>query len=116
MEVKVLFFARSRELAGAPEAAVPLPAGATTASLLAQLLERYPALAEIQGAFVLSLNQEYLAPGQVRGGGGWGACGSLCLGSLLGGAGASAAQASAVCSLPLATARKSVPIGMEAAA
>lgn len=60
----MLFFARSRELTGTAEAAVRLPAGATTAGLLAHLLEAYPALAEIQDAFVFSLNQEYLAPGQ----------------------------------------------------
>jgi molybdopterin converting factor small subunit len=38
MEVKVLFFARSRELAGATEAIMSLPEGATTLDLQAQLL------------------------------------------------------------------------------
>lgn len=38
MEVKVLFFARSRELAGATEAMMSLPEGATTLDLQAQLL------------------------------------------------------------------------------
>lgn len=64
MQVKVLFFARSRELVGTPEAAVELPEGSSTTMLMQQLLERFPQLSEIQGRFVLSLNQEYLAPEQ----------------------------------------------------
>lgn len=40
MEVKVLFFARSRELAGKSEAGVALPDGATTGGLLKVLLEQ----------------------------------------------------------------------------
>ena len=64
MEVKVLFFARSRELAGTPEAQLHLPEGSTTSALLEQLLSQFPQLSEIRGAFVFSLNQEYLAAGQ----------------------------------------------------
>ncbi|PSC76565.1 Molybdopterin synthase sulfur carrier subunit [Micractinium conductrix] len=64
MDVRVLFFARSRELAGTSEATLALEAGSTTAALLPRLMEQYPWLAELGGSFVLSLNQEYLAPGE----------------------------------------------------
>lgn len=40
MEVKVLFFARSRELAGASEAKVEVPADATTATFLEELYSK----------------------------------------------------------------------------
>lgn len=40
MEVRVLFFARSRELAGISEARLTLPAGSTTAALLQQLMQQ----------------------------------------------------------------------------
>mmetsp|Transcript_36130 Transcript_36130/g.90777 ORF Transcript_36130/g.90777 Transcript_36130/m.90777 type:complete len:88 (+) Transcript_36130:142-405(+) len=65
--VTVLFFARSRELVGAPELNVSLPAGATTRDLLARLLEQYPDLASIQETTIFALNQEYLEPGQEAG-------------------------------------------------
>ncbi|PRW59343.1 Molybdopterin synthase sulfur carrier subunit [Chlorella sorokiniana] len=64
MDVRVLFFARSRELAGTSEASVTLEPGSTTTVLLQQLLQKYPQLQELQGSFVFSLNQEYLAPGE----------------------------------------------------
>ena len=38
MDVKVLFFARSRELTGTQEARVTLPEGSTTAALLERLM------------------------------------------------------------------------------
>ena len=40
MEVRVLFFARSRELTGTSEARLTLPDGSTTAALLQQLLRQ----------------------------------------------------------------------------
>lgn len=64
MDVRVLFFARSRELAGTSEATLTLQPGSTTAALMQQLLKQYPQLEQLQGSFVFSLNQEYLAPGE----------------------------------------------------
>lgn len=64
MDVRVLFFARSRELAGASEATLSMQPGSTTAILMPRLLEQFPQLAELGGSFVLSLNQEYLAAGE----------------------------------------------------
>lgn len=40
MQVRVLFFARSRELAGTSEASVTLEPGSTTTVLLQQLLQQ----------------------------------------------------------------------------
>ena len=40
MDVRVLFFARSRELAGTSEATLALEAGSTTAALLPRLMEQ----------------------------------------------------------------------------
>ena len=40
MEVKVLFFARSRELAGSSEANIEIPSDATTATFLEELYSK----------------------------------------------------------------------------
>lgn len=64
MEIKVLFFARSRELAGTTEKILKLQEGCTTKTLVDELLAEFPDLSQIRGSFVLSLNQEYLSPGQ----------------------------------------------------
>jgi molybdopterin converting factor small subunit len=40
MEVKVLFFARSRELAGVGDALLQLPAGADTKTFIEQLYQK----------------------------------------------------------------------------
>ncbi|CAL5221764.1 g4017 [Coccomyxa viridis] len=63
MKIKVLFFARARELAGTTEAEADLPEGSTAKEAMQMLLEKYPDLREIEGEegkCVLALNQEYL--------------------------------------------------------
>ncbi|KAL4523937.1 hypothetical protein Ndes2526B_g08164 [Nannochloris sp. 'desiccata'] len=65
MDVNVLFFARSRELAGVGDALLQLSAGADTASFIEELYRKYPSLEEIRGAFALAVNQEYLPAGEV---------------------------------------------------
>ena len=60
MDVKVMFFARSRELAGCSEAVVSVPEGTDTAGLQAALLQQYPNLAQVFGSCLLSLNLEYV--------------------------------------------------------
>ncbi|KAI3438433.1 hypothetical protein D9Q98_000864 [Chlorella vulgaris] len=60
LEVRVLFFARSRELAGTNETTVSLEDGSSTKTLLLLLFQQYPQLEELRGNFVFSLNHEYL--------------------------------------------------------
>ncbi|DBA98795.1 hypothetical protein WJX77_008747 [Trebouxia sp. C0004] len=62
--VTVLFFARGRELAGVSQISVKLQDAADTEQLLQYVLNKYPKLSEIVATTVLSLNQEYLDPGQ----------------------------------------------------
>jgi molybdopterin converting factor small subunit len=52
IRVRVTFFALARDLAGAGNADVELPAGATNATLLAALVGRYPALATDEVAVI----------------------------------------------------------------
>lgn len=59
----VLFFARSRELAGTGQLEVDIHEVANTSQLWQWLLEHHPSLAEIRSTTVFALNQEYLEPG-----------------------------------------------------
>eukprot|EP00246_Nothoceros_aenigmaticus_P007620 TRINITY_DN21557_c0_g1_i1.p1 TRINITY_DN21557_c0_g1~~TRINITY_DN21557_c0_g1_i1.p1 ORF type:complete len:110 (-),score=31.96 TRINITY_DN21557_c0_g1_i1:95-424(-) len=60
VKVKVLLFARARELAGVPELEMELAAGLTTDECVAVVVERFPALQAVQEAMVLALNQAYV--------------------------------------------------------
>ena len=61
MRLKVLFFARSREIVGASELALELGDGATTSTLLERLLREHPGLQEVMRACVFAVNQEYVS-------------------------------------------------------
>ncbi len=57
----MLYFARSREVAGTAEEVVELEGSqATTAGLVAHLVAQRPALAGVLRTSVLALNQEYV--------------------------------------------------------
>jgi len=60
VEVRVLFFAKARELAGQNGATVSLPSQGNGASLRAALERQLPALRGLGGAYVLALNEEYV--------------------------------------------------------
>jgi molybdopterin synthase catalytic subunit len=61
MNVRVLFFASYREIAGADELRVELPAGAVAADLVARLRERGESWARLPPSPALAVNLEYAA-------------------------------------------------------
>ena len=56
--MKVLFFARARDLAGAAEAVIELPSGATVANLRHALADRYPKLAPLMERCAMAVDNE----------------------------------------------------------
>src|SRR5574342_405208 len=59
MNVKVLFFGQLRELVGASEESVELPAGASVADLISHYQQRVPRLREFRPSLAVAVNQEY---------------------------------------------------------
>lgn len=57
--MKVLLFARARDLLGRDAVEVDLPAGATVADLRRTLAARYPALASLLEKSVLAVDNEF---------------------------------------------------------
>ena len=57
--MKVMFFARARELAGAGEANVDLPVGATVAHLRVELIRLYPALGALLPRCAIAVDDDY---------------------------------------------------------
>lgn len=65
MKLRVLFFSQLKEIVGASELALDLPAGTTVADLLAQLCRDHPALAQwdrnlLFGAGVEFVGRDYV--------------------------------------------------------
>ena len=63
MKVTVLCFARAREIVEASELRVELPDGATSADLVARLVQQHPKLEDLFKSCVLAVNQEYVQLG-----------------------------------------------------
>lgn len=60
LKVKVLMFARARELAGTSELELLMPEGCTTAECVTELAAKFPPVETIQDCIVLALNLNYI--------------------------------------------------------
>lgn len=65
MTVRVLFFGPVRDLLGAREQTVDLPAGATLRALFDHYAARVPRLNDLAASIVLARNQEFADPGAI---------------------------------------------------
>ncbi|GIL52471.1 hypothetical protein Vafri_8340, partial [Volvox africanus] len=62
MRIKVLFFAKSREVAGLSEQVFELENGANTEDLLQLIISRHPGIDGLMKTCVFAVNQEYVRP------------------------------------------------------
>ncbi|XP_059631019.1 molybdopterin synthase sulfur carrier subunit [Cornus florida] len=65
VEIKVLFFARARDLTGLTDMQLGVSSGSTARDCLNKLIARFPSLKEICECMVLALNEEYTSESAV---------------------------------------------------
>lgn len=65
MSIKVLLFAKARELAGTDELTLNVVPKLRTSDLVAQIEAKCPDLTILRRSFVLALNQDYVEHNQV---------------------------------------------------
>lgn len=59
VQIKVLFFAKARDITGLTELSMEVSSGSTTQDCLNKLVAKFPNLDEIRQCIVLALNEEY---------------------------------------------------------
>ncbi|KAJ8759533.1 hypothetical protein K2173_007151 [Erythroxylum novogranatense] len=59
VKIKVLFFARARDIVGLPSMPLEVSSGSTASDCLNKLVALFPGLEELRGCMVLAVNEEY---------------------------------------------------------